>query len=305
MSERSRNMAVGITVIISLIMLAGMILIFTGLPEMFQRGYELKIKISSSGSVKKGDDVYLQGIIVGKIIKVSFTEGDPTIGVTLTARINKEVRLPGTTEVVIYRNTFMGSSYVEIKTSGKRRFDPKTGEEIKFLPTKGVFEVPGRLVSTSPTDAIEDAIDEIKSFLSGDEDDSEESTTENGEGTGVATAPKAKGLKGTLARLDATLDSMRKFADEARKTATTANTRIDDVAGKLITSAEDISKLMATMNRIALKIESGEGTAGKLLNDSQLYNNFIEASRQMAEMLKEFRELAETWKKQGVEIKLK
>ncbi len=98
---------------------------------------------------------------------------------------------------------------------------------------------------------------------------------------------------------------MRQFADEAQKTASNANQKLDDIAGKLITTSEGISELMATMNRIAIKIESGDGTAGKLLNDPQLYNSFLEASKQMAEMLKEFRELAETWKKQGVEIKLK
>lgn len=304
MSERARNMAVGLTVIIALMMLAGMILIFTGLPEMFQRGYELKIRLSGSGGVHVGDDVHLNGIVVGKIIKISFTNDDPTIGVTLTAKIDKKIKLPGTSEVVIYKSYLTNSSYVDIHTSGPPRIDPKTGEVMLYLPTDRATAMEGRVVGSDPFDALNDAVSEIKSLFSGDQED-KTATATGEEGAGPTTAPKAKGLKGTLARLDATLDSVKQFADEAKKTASTANKRVDDLAGKLITTAEGISALMATMNRIALKIESGEGTAGKLLNDPDLYNNFLEASKQMAEMLKQFRELAEKWEKQGVEIKVK
>ncbi len=170
MSERARNTAVGLTVIVALIMLAGMILIFTGLPEMFQRGYELKIKLSGSGGVHVGDDVNLNGIVVGKIIKISFTNDDPVQGVTLTAKINKKVKLPGTSKVVIYKSYLTSSSYVDIHTSGPPRTDPKTGEIMQFLPTDRATVIEGEIISSDPFDALDDAVSEIRSIFSGDKD---------------------------------------------------------------------------------------------------------------------------------------
>ena len=54
-----------------------------------------------------------------------------------------------------------------------------------------------------------------------------------------------------------------------------------------------------------VKIESGEGSAGKFINDPKLYNNLIEVSDQMTQLLKEFRQLVKKWKASGLEIKLK
>ncbi len=52
MTPNARNIAVGLTVIVALAMLGGMILIFAGLPQMFQAGYEIKIINGSANSMQ-------------------------------------------------------------------------------------------------------------------------------------------------------------------------------------------------------------------------------------------------------------
>ena len=74
-------------------------------------------------------------------------------------------------------------------------------------------------------------------------------------------------------------------------------------AGKLIESADELSVLLATLNKAAAKIESGKGTAGKLLNDPKLYNTLLEVGDQMTRLLKEFRQLVEKWKTSGLGIR--
>ncbi|MFP3938586.1 MAG: hypothetical protein ACLFVW_09630, partial [Phycisphaerae bacterium] len=93
--------------------------------------------------------------------------------------------------------------------------------------------------------------------------------------------------------------------EEVRETTRAARQRMEDVSGKLIESAERISTLMSTVNRTASKIESGDGTAGRLVNDPELYNNLLDATREMSGLMKEFRTLVETWKETGVQIKVK
>ena len=115
------------------------------------------------------------------------------------------------------------------------------------------------------------------------------------------------------------MDALKGFATEARKsageagetmkdisrTAAAARRRIDQLAAKLIQDAEKISALMTTLNRFATKLEAGEGTVGKLVNDPKLYSGLVEATEQMTELLKEFRKLVEAWRHSGVELRLK
>ena len=107
------------------------------------------------------------------------------------------------------------------------------------------------------------------------------------------------------------MDAMKEFADETRKSfvtaagsANTVTKRVDQLALKLIEDAEKISTLLATINRIAIKLEKGEGTAGKLLSDPKLYNNLLKATDQTKIMLKEFSDLVKTWKESGIKVKM-
>jgi len=115
------------------------------------------------------------------------------------------------------------------------------------------------------------------------------------------------------------IEALEAFAKEARttagqagktfqaatKTIEGAGKNVDRVTDQMVTSAQELSRLLATFNKVAMKIESGEGTAGKLLNDPKLYNNLLDSTRQMTLLLKDFRDLVEFWKKRGVGVKLK
>ena len=97
----------------------------------------------------------------------------------------------------------------------------------------------------------------------------------------------------------------RKVVSTVSKATTRASDRVDELAEKLIEDAEKVSALMTTLNQAAAKIDAGEGTAGKLLNDPKLYNNLLDATQELGGLLKDLSELVETWKKDGVDIRLK
>jgi len=80
---------------------------------------------------------------------------------------------------------------------------------------------------------------------------------------------------------------------------------VGDLAARLMDSADRLSHLLTTLNRVAEKLESGEGTMGRLVNDPQLYHALVETSEQMTRMMEEYRRLAEEWRRNGVELKLK
>ncbi|MFP3937592.1 MAG: MlaD family protein, partial [Phycisphaerae bacterium] len=131
MSERSRNIAVGLTVLVSLVMLAGMVLIFAGLPQLFQRGYEIQLVSDSTHEISEGDNVYMSGMRAGKVIKVGFTDpADPTAGVSIVARIDPNIRVPANAKAVVFTRGFAGSPYLALVPEGPRP------EDEPFLPTE-------------------------------------------------------------------------------------------------------------------------------------------------------------------------
>ena len=119
------------------------------------------------------------------------------------------------------------------------------------------------------------------------------------------------------------MDALREFAVEGRekagKTLTAAsqavdkigtlavNTdrRLEDISKKIITDAEKLSKVLETVNRIATKMDTGDGTVAKLVNDPKLYDSFLQASKQLSLLSAELRVLVREWEKKGVPLKLK
>jgi phospholipid/cholesterol/gamma-HCH transport system substrate-binding protein len=60
---------------------------------------------------------------------------------------------------------------------------------------------------------------------------------------------------------------------------------------------------MKHIDGIVDKIDRGEGTAGKLLNDGRLYEQLLEDSRQLDLVLKDLKTFLEQSKEKGLRIK--
>ncbi|MHC4294800.1 MAG: MlaD family protein [Planctomycetota bacterium] len=242
MTEMTRNLAVGFTVLVALALLGGMILLFTGLPEVFQPGYTIRITASTTYDAYPGDSIHMSGMRIGRIREINFTDPEnPHEGVTFIGRIKRGIKLPANARAHFFTKGIAGTTYLELKGDGAPRKDPATGKVLEFFPTDGSIAV--------------DAL-----------------------------------------RVGGGLDSPQ---------MTRAAESFTELTEKLITSAEKLSQLITTLNQAATKIESGDGTAGKLLNDPELYNNFLATTRQMNQLLEEVRQLVKTWKTEGVELKVK
>lgn len=313
MKEHTRNIAVGMTVIVALIMLGWMILVFAGLPQIFQTGYTIRLTSDSTHDVHEGDAVHLAGMRVGRIMKIDFTDGDPRKGVTFIARIKGSKSIPGNATAYVYTRGF-GGAYVELKADGPPRMDLDTNEPMDYLPKDGsvVMAMKHHSPSLFP-DELTDAFKGLSSLA--------DNLNAMIAPAGDSNAPPEIGpdglpvplqsITGAVVRLNRTLDSVRAFADDARESvgaisesATAAADRFEVLARRLIEDADKIAELMTTINKIAMKMESGEGTAGMLLNDTRLYENMLDLAHQMGKMLEEFRSLTRKWKTEGVRLKM-
>jgi phospholipid/cholesterol/gamma-HCH transport system substrate-binding protein len=131
---------------------------------------------------------------------------------------------------------------------------------------------------------------------------------ENQQNLKTALASFAKAAQATsdaMAALQQTAQEARGATSQVARSVDQVTTRTSELLGKLVEDAEQISQLTMSINRVVTKIEAGEGSAGRLLNDPALYNEITDATRQLDALLKDFQKLADQWRTGGVKIQLK
>ncbi len=350
MTDKIRNIAVGLTVIVALGLLGTLILIFTGIPQLLQTGYIVAMRFDVTHDISEGDDVHLHGIRVGKVIGVDFTDpADPAKGVTFTARIDRHIRLPANTQAVVFTKGMVGKGYLDLVPEGPPPVDSQTGRPL-FLANDGTAVLEGThrgngLFPPELTEAMENVSKLAKSLNEALAPTMPTPGTTQPVGPGQEPLPGG-GFRGTLERLNRTLDDLhtifgsemnqqnveamlarmadaagktteameafKQFAEQAREStrqitgvATESGQKINVLADKLIQDAEDISRLMVTLDQAVRKVESGKGTMGKMINDPQLYETMVAATNQLTDLLIEARRLVDTWRESGMEMKLR
>ncbi len=322
MSERSRNIVVGLTAIIGLVLLATMILIFTGLPELFSTGYVIQMHFDDSHSLQSGDSVWLLGQQVGTLTDVRYTNNNPLEGVTMTARIDDDIRLPTNVKVRVYSKGLVGKGYLALVPEGDFKKDPATGETIKFYQPGDKIVLQGKADTgssllppelTSKLESIGDLAESLKELI-----DPEPATTQPATppGDGQAATQPAEppiGLKGTVARMNRTLDAIYAITGDpdnqqnikrSLENLSEVSGNADELVRKLITDAEDISKLVRGLQQTVGKLNEGEGTMSQLLNDPQLYRSLLNLTEQLDKMAKQAERLLQRWEQDGLDVKL-
>ena len=114
-----------------------------------------------------------------------------------------------------------------------------------------------------------------------------------------------------------TVKHTQQFATEAVKlveqTSQTIN-NIDNLAGdfganfqavavKIQSSADALSGCLNRLEQIFGQVASGEGTAGKILNDPKLYESLTDSCENFNQAITEFRALIDQWSKKGLELR--
>jgi phospholipid/cholesterol/gamma-HCH transport system substrate-binding protein len=345
MTERTRNVVVGLTALIALCGLGYMVLLFGDTPVFARRGYYVSIDFPETGTIDKGADVRLNGIRVGTVTKVRLQD-DPRQGVSLRCRIQRDVRIPTDVTATVGRRGLGGGGYVRLTAKaaaepgapswvaddgsatltgidrGGGLLGPEFATQLDAI-AEG-FRAFSRLADTltqvletpdsaEPVEGLAGTIQRFNRVLDGIRTIVDDPDNQSNLGASLANFRKA-----TEAGIDA-MDELSQFARQARQslegvdrsteaiteTALAAHQRMDEVAARLITDAEQLGRLLTTLNQAATKLSDGAGTAGRLLNDPALYNNLLESAETLAKTLAELQATIKLWRSEGVKLKLK
>jgi phospholipid/cholesterol/gamma-HCH transport system substrate-binding protein len=232
------------------------------------KGYPLYAKFPWGAGLKQGQPVLLVGVNVGYVDEVDLHQ-DGTLVTTL--RIAKNYKVPMTSKAAVIPNGIFGDQAVALTPS---RPDPrsfKQGDTIPIGPS-----TPGIAQLTSKADSIARSVNAITSALQ----------HEMVAAGGIRDMRNAIGATNRLVtefaaiaeeqsrQLSATMTSLR------RATGAIDPAKVDSTVKNLRTASANMAEMSAQLKEtsgkldvIIAKVDSGNGSAAKLLNDPGVYND--------------------------------
>jgi len=232
------------------------------------KGYPLYAKFPWGAGLKQGQPVLLVGVNVGYVDEVELHQDGILV---TTLRIQKSYQVPVTSKAAVVPNGIFGDMAIAVTPSRPDARSFKPGDTIPIGPsTPGIAEL------TTKADSITRSVNAMTSALE----------HEMVAGGGI------RDLRQTIAatnrmvnefaavaseqsrQLSATMTSLRRATsaiDPAKVDSTITNFR--SASANLAAMSTDLKQTTSKLDAILAKVDSGNGSAAKLLNDPGIYND--------------------------------
>ena len=280
--RRKNEVLVGVVALIAIIVaITGALWLARG---GLSRGYELYAKFPWGAGLKQGQPVLLSGVSIGIVDHIKFKRE----GVIVVAMaVQKEHQVPLGTTATIEPNGLFGDVLIALRptTPNPRNYQP--GDTIPSgRPSPGIAELTARGDSiartvqditksvqvqlTGPNGGIEDMRATMKQFNRLAAQLTTIAAQQSAELTRTQVLLRARVAAVDPATIDSTLKSVQ---------ATSAN--IERLTTEFQTTTMRLNSVMA-------KVDTGGGTAGKLVNDTLLYADVRKLVTRMDSLMTEF-----------------
>jgi phospholipid/cholesterol/gamma-HCH transport system substrate-binding protein len=237
---------VGIFVVLGLIFLAYMTINIEKIQVGKERGYNIYAVLDTAQGLVKNTTVKTAGVEIGRITDISLTDSRAR----LTINLPYHIKLRRDAKAYVKMESLLGEKFLEIDPGTPGIAELKPGDEIQQgAPPPDMDRLIVQLNSIAA---------DIKSV----------------------TQPFSEVLGGKEGK-----DSIKNIVDNIKEAASGLSGMIkdnDEKIGRIITNVDkftndlpalssDAKELIASLNNISKKMESGEGTLGRLVNDDTLY----------------------------------
>jgi len=99
-------------------------------------------------------------------------------------------------------------------------------------------------------------------------------------------------------------DEIKLFASTGTSTLQSVNAKADTLLIALMDTSEQLSGTLAQMRLVLEKVNSGDGTAGKILNDGAFYENLLDNTMQLKALLEEMKAFIAEWRDKKIDVRL-
>ena len=101
-----------------------------------------------------------------------------------------------------------------------------------------------------------------------------------------------------------TMQEFREFAVAGTTTLKNADAKTEELVVAMVDTSQEIGKVATRLWLILEKINNGQGSAAKLINDGRFYEDLLENSQQLKLLLQEVRDFIAESREKGIKVKL-
>ncbi len=243
------------------------------------------------GGLQTGTQVSLNGLVVGNVTGIRFKDTSGKLLVTFS--INNDFEFSKNSRVELYDTGIIGGKGLQIMPAFDGAPIAQSGDTLQSGTRPGLTELVQEKLTPLQM-KVEGAFSDADSLLTNINSLLDDKTKLELQQSIAGLNSLIRSFQGSATKLNQLLENNSEELDSTLKNVNTitANfSKISDSLAKagLAQTLGDLQTTVSNLNAVLEKIESGEGTLGKMAADDELYNNLTEASRELDLLLQDFR----------------
>lgn len=277
------------------LVLAVFIFVVGDLSIMFQKkGYLLYARFDSSAGLEKKALVRLAGVKVGFVENILLNDYRAEVQM----RIDPDVRIRSDSEAALASLGLLGEKYVEIRP-GKAGLFCSPGDAIDGLSSVGFDQIGGMLSDVGAE--IQDVGMVLKEMIGSEEapgnlrntlgrisslaEEMRHMVEENREDVGRTIQQSAQAVGGIEEKFSEVASGMNDLIEQLSGSLGERNQDLKNNFEKLSRLFSDLEESIQLLQKALEKINQGEGSLGKLIQDDELYTKTAEAINSVQRMV--------------------
>lgn len=291
MAKVSNELKIGVTVIVAIIVAIIGYTVMKDIP-LFRTSTTVYTKFDQVYGLIPGHVVNVKGFKIGTVKKMKLLTSDSTM---VTMNIEDGYQIPKGSIAVLKSSGVLGGKYIEIQKSDSNAMVQHQGQ-IKGVFEQGMmdtFAEEGEKLSTD----ISASIRGVEKLVTSLNQTLDEKNQENISGiigdlkstTGSLNSlieKRQNDLDAMITEAKSTLENLDDLSSENKEKLTSLINNLEATSVELETLSSGLNETNLTLNEVLTKINNGEGTIGKMVNDPSLYNNIDSLSVNLNQLIK-------------------
>ena len=291
MDKARLELKVGVFVLVSLLLLAALLVSFSKGVTRFARTYDLKLRTTDVGGIKRGASVLMAGFPIGNVNRLTLSSNGESV--VLTLQIKQEHGVRTNAIFVIEQSGFLGDQFVAIYPDPDRTarfFDP--GEEATCPPPfnlqQTARDASGFIKRIDETARkLDAAIADIRRLVLNEETLVQVSNTLSSlrvaSGRAVTTVDNINALVETNAPIiSQSVSNVAFFSEQLSQFSGSLNTLLATNADEITTTLQSVEASAVLLKQLLEDLRAGKGPAGRLLGDEQMATHVAQIAQNLS-----------------------
>lgn len=295
MAKISNELKIGLTIIVAIIVA------FLGYSVMkdqplFKTSTTIYTKFDQVYGLIPGNVVNVKGFKIGTVKKMDLLVSDSTL---VTLNIEEGYQIPKGSVAVLKSSGVLGGKFIEIQKSNSTEMVQDQGT-IKGVFEQGIMdqfaEEGGKLSSdiSASIQGVEQLVGSLNETLNEENKDNISGIIHNLENSTRSLSELIEERQSDLDQmiLDAknTLGNLNEISSENKEQLNSFINNLESTSVELETLSQGLNETNLTLNELLTKVNDGEGSLGKMVNDPSLYNNIDSLSVNLNQLIKNINE---------------